>query len=178
VEGLPLPNALSLDGFLDPYASSLAAGVSLQEAPSLGGDAPAGGAAQPGTTGAPGTPPAGGPPQRQGFDPFFIIIIGMTAFLIVMIFTGSRRQKKEQRERQGMLDALKRNDKVQTIGGIIGVVAEIRNDEVMLKVDDAGQHKIRFARSAIQQVISSRGGSTEPAASSTDNDEELEPIQG
>ena len=159
MEGLLSPNAFSLD----PFAASLASGVSLQEAPSLSGDAPAGGDAQPGATGAPGTSPQGAPAQRQGFDPFFIIIIGMTAFLIVMIFTGSRRQKKEQRERQNMLDALKRNDKVQTIGGIIGVVAEVRNDEVVLKVDDAGQQKIRFARTAIQQVISSRGGSAEPA---------------
>ena len=165
MEGLHLPNTLALDSFMGPVAS----GVTLQEAPPLSGDAPAGAAAQPGTSGAAGTTPAGGAPPRQGFDPFFIIIIGMTAFLIVMIFTGSRRQKREQRERQGMLDALQRNDKVQTIGGIIGTVAEVRNDEVILKVDDAGHNKIRFARSAIQQVISSRGG---PAEATPDEDAE------
>ncbi|MEQ8846076.1 MAG: preprotein translocase subunit YajC [Phycisphaerales bacterium] len=153
-----MPNA----PFFSPLDSVAAAssGLSLQEAPALDGDMPAGTTSQPGATGDPNQP-AGGPPPRQGFDPFFIIIIGMTAFLVVMIFTGSRRQKREQRERQGMLDGLKRNDKVQTIGGIIGTVAEVRSDEVILKVDDAGQHKIRFARSAIQQVISSRGGPAE-----------------
>ena len=167
MEGSHLPNTISIDSFMGPVAS----GLPLQDAPPLSGAAPAGATAQPGTTGAAGAQPTGGPPPRQGFDPFFIILIGMSAFLVVMIFTGSRRQKREQRERQGMLDSLKRNDKVQTIGGIIGTVAETRNDEVVLKVDDAGQHKIRFARSAIQQEISSRGGSAE---GSSDSDSEAD----
>lgn len=139
----------------------LATGVSFQDAPpTLDGEAPAGGATQPGTTGAPGSQPGGGQ-GGPGFDPFLILMLGMGVFLVMMIFTSGRRQKREQRERQGMLEALKRNDKVQTIGGIIGTVAEVRNDEVVLKVDDAGHNKIRFARSAIQQVISSRGGPAE-----------------
>ncbi|GIW74413.1 MAG: hypothetical protein KatS3mg103_0935 [Phycisphaerales bacterium] len=84
--------------------------------------------------------------------------------MVMMIFTSGRRQKREQRERQAMLDALKRGDKVQTIGGVIGTVAEVRGDEVVLKVDDAGQNKIRFARSAIQQVLSARGGAAQSEA--------------
>ena len=149
----------------------LASGLLAQDAPpSLEGEAPAGG------TGAgtvdPGNPgPSNPASQQQGPDIFLILMLGMGVFLVMMIFTSGRRQKREQRERQSMLDALKRNDKVQTIGGIIGTVAEVRSDEVTLKVDDAGQHKIRFARSAIQQVISSRGG---PAQS--DVSEDPEPI--
>lgn len=153
VDGPYLPSTLPMN--------PLASGLSFQDAPpTLDGEAPAGSTTQPGTTGAPGSQPGGGQ-SAPGFDPFLILMLGMGVFLVMMIFTSGRRQKREQRERQSMLDALKRNDKVQTIGGIIGTVAEVRNDEVVLKVDDAGQHKIRFARSAIQQVISSRGGSAE-----------------
>ena len=164
MDGPFLPNTL----LLTPAATGLA----TQDAPpSLDGEAPAGAPTQPGTTGAPGNQP-GGQQGAPGFDPFLILMLGMGVFLVMMIFTSGRRQKREQRERQGMLDALQRNDKVQTIGGIIGTVAEVRSDEVILKVDDAGQNKIRFARSAIQQVISSRGGPAEPEPV-----EEPEPIK-
>ncbi len=154
-----------MDGFFSPISlpvnllTNPPMTLAYQEAPSLGGEAPAGGTTQPG---APGTqPPAG--QGSGGFDPMFILMLGMGVFLVMMIFTSGRRQKKEKRERENMLDALKRNDKVQTIGGIIGIVAEVRTDEVVLKVDDAGQHRIKFARSAIQQVITSRGGPADAA---------------
>lgn len=161
MDGIFSPNSLPVIDF-----SSFSTILGYQEAGPLSGEAPAGSTAQPGTTGAPGTGGGGGnpPPPASGLgNPMFILLLGMGVFLVMMIFTGGRRQKKEQRERQAMLDALKRNDKVQTIGGIIGVVAEVRTDEVVLKVDDAGQNRVRFARSAIQQVISSRGGSTDAA---------------
>lgn len=141
---------------------TIPATLAWQDASPLGsGEAPAGDAA---STGAPGIP-AGQPPRQGGPDLFLFIVLGMSIFLVMMIFTSGRRQKRERQERQSMLDALKRNDKVQTIGGIIGTVAEVRTDEVVLKVDDAGQNKIRFARSAIQQVISSRGGPSDTAES-------------
>lgn len=136
--------------------------LAWQDASPLGsGEVPAGDAAStaaPGTPGGPTPPPTGG-----GNNMMFLIVLGMSIFLVMMIFTGGRRQKREQKERQAMLDSLKRQDKVQTIGGIIGVVAEVRTDEVVLKVDDAGHNKIRFARSAIQQVLSTRGGPSDAA---------------
>lgn len=169
MEGLLPPNSLSVTD-LTSFSKILA----YQEASPLAGETPAGGGAATGQ-GAAGTQGGANPPAQpaggaQGFDPIMILMLGMGVFLVVMIFTSGRRQKREQRERQSMLDALKRNDKVQTIGGIIGVVAEVRTDEVVLKVDDAGQNRVRFARSAIQQVISSRGGSSEaePAAAETE----------
>ncbi|MCW5757551.1 MAG: preprotein translocase subunit YajC [Phycisphaeraceae bacterium] len=144
---------------------TIPATLAWQDASPLGsGELPAGATSQPGTTGAPGTPP----PSQGGPDLFILVVLGMSIFLVMMIFTGGRRQKREQKTRQAMLDALKRNDKVQTIGGIIGTVAEVRTDEVVLKVDDAGHNKIRFARSAIQQVISSRGGPAD-ATSTAEN---------
>lgn len=145
---------------------TIPATLAWQDASPLGsGEAPAGDAASTGAAGATGAPGTqGGPPPRQGGpDLFLFIVLGMSIFLVMMIFTSGRRQKRERQERQSMLDTLKRNDKVQTIGGIIGTVAEVRTDEVVLKVDDAGQNKIRFARSAIQQVISSRGGPSDTA---------------
>ncbi|MEO1007384.1 MAG: preprotein translocase subunit YajC [Planctomycetota bacterium] len=141
--------------------------LAFQDGSPLAGDQPAGSE----TTGEAGTVDpaagAGGPPPRQGIGPFEILLFGGVAFMLVLIFTSGRKAKREQRERQQMLDALARNDKVQTIGGIIGTVAEIRTDEVILKADDSGQTKIKVSRSAIQQVLSSRStGKSEAEAES------------
>ncbi len=162
MDGIFSPNSLPVNHF-----SSFSTTLAYQEAGPLSGEAPAGSTTQPGTTGAQGSQGGLGgqqaQPQRQGPDMMLFLMLGLGVFMVMMIFTGGRRQKKEKREREEMLNALKRNDKVQTIGGIIGVVAEVRTDEVVLKVDDAGHNRVRFARSAIQQVISSRGGSAEAA---------------
>lgn len=75
--------------------------------------------------------------------PFALIIVIFYFFLI-------RPQNKKQKETQKMLDALKKGDKVITIGGIHGKVAEVKENTVVLKVDDGT--KIEFNRSAVSSV--------------------------
>ena len=76
-------------------------------------------------------------------------------FLIIGVFWWwmSRSRRKERRRFQEMLDNLKRNDRVQTIGGIIGTVVESRGDEVVVKVDESSNVKLRFSRGAIKEVV-------------------------
>jgi preprotein translocase subunit YajC len=64
-----------------------------------------------------------------------------------------------------MLSALKKNDRVVTIGGMIGTVANITPDgqEVTLKVDD--NTRIRMIRSSIQRVLSGDGEAEKTADS-------------
>ena len=62
-----------------------------------------------------------------------------------------------------MLNAIKKHDKVQTIGGVLGAVVEIKPDTVVLKVDESSNTRITFARSSIQQVLTSdRDSAIEP----------------
>jgi len=42
---------------------------------------------------------------------------------------------------------------VQTIGGILAGVVEVREDRVLLKVDETSNTKIWFARSAVHKVL-------------------------
>ena len=76
--------------------------------------------------------------------------------LIVFYLMVLRPQKKEQKKRLELLNNLKKNDRVVTIGGIYGVVmnAKRENDEVILKVDETNDTKIRVIYSAIARVIS------------------------
>jgi preprotein translocase subunit YajC len=76
--------------------------------------------------------------------------------VIVMVFLWlfmSRTKKTQERKRTDMLSQLKRGDRVQTIGGIIGKVFEATDHEVVLKVDESANVKMRFTRSAIHKVL-------------------------
>jgi preprotein translocase subunit YajC len=61
-----------------------------------------------------------------------------------------RPQQKERARREKALGELKKNDRVVTIGGIIGTIANIseKEQEVTLKIDD--NTRIKMRRSAIQ----------------------------
>ena len=60
------------------------------------------------------------------------------------------QQNKKQKETEKMLNALKKGDKVITIGGIHGVVSSVKEKTVILKVDD--DCKMEFNRTAISSV--------------------------
>jgi preprotein translocase subunit YajC len=94
--------------------------------------------------------PAGG--QQPGGNPFSFMWILIAALLFMMLMTTmSGRKQKKQREQ--MLSGLKRNDKVLTTGGIVGNIAEIHDQEVVVRVDEVSNTRIRFAKAAIQQVL-------------------------
>lgn len=82
--------------------------------------------------------------------PFILILVVMYLFL----FRGPR---KKQQEHQRMVASLKKNDRVRTIGGILGTVMDVRDDEIVLKVDEATNTKIRVIPSAIATVIADNG---------------------
>jgi len=81
-----------------------------------------------------------------------LIFLGVMFLLMYMIlFRGPR--KKQQQHKQ-MMQALTKNDKVQTIGGIIGTVVDIKDNEITLKVDESNNTKIKILRSAIGKNLS------------------------
>jgi preprotein translocase subunit YajC len=78
------------------------------------------------------------------FVPFILIIV-IFYFLII------RPQNKKQKDTQKMLSALKKGDRIVTIGGIHGVISTVRESSVVVKVDD--NTKVEFSRSAISSVV-------------------------
>ncbi len=77
----------------------------------------------------------------------------MAIFVMLMWWVMGSSQRKEKKKRASMLEALKKGDKVQTIGGVIASVVEVRENDVVLKVDDSSNTRIRFTRGAIQSVL-------------------------
>jgi len=53
-----------------------------------------------------------------------------------------------------MVQSLQKNDKVQTIGGIIGTIVDVKEDEITLKVDESNNTKIKVSPNAIGKNIS------------------------
>lgn len=71
----------------------------------------------------------------------------LALIFVVMWFFMIRPQRKQQKELQNFRDALKKGDKVVTIGGIYGTVAEIKEDSVLIEVDN--NVKIRVSKQAL-----------------------------
>lgn len=83
------------------------------------------------------------------------MLIPMLAIGFLFYFLLIVPQRKEQRKRREMLSALKKNDRVITIGGIYGVVTNVHReaDEVTLKIDESTNTKIRVSLNAIARVL-------------------------
>jgi len=80
----------------------------------------------------------------------YIIPIVMI-FLVVMMFSAPRKQKKERKKLE---QSLEKNDRILTIGGIYGTIVDIKDDEVTVKVDESNNTKIKMTRSAIGRNMS------------------------
>ena len=116
-----------------------------------GGGSGAAGEVADGSAGSGGAP-AGTTSGGGGLGMMLPLLFGLMIFMIVTSMMSGRKEKKK---RAALMSNLKRRDKVQTVGGVIGTIAEIKNDEIVLKVDHGSNTRIRFARSAIQQVLHS-----------------------
>ena len=88
------------------------------------------------------------PPQSQWTQLIFIALI-----FVVLYFVMFRGPKKKQQQQQQMIKSLKKNDRVQTVGGILGTVLEVSDNEITLKVDESNNTKIKVLPSAISRVI-------------------------
>ncbi|MBS0202509.1 MAG: preprotein translocase subunit YajC [Planctomycetes bacterium] len=101
-------------------------------------------------------------PREQGS--LWIILFPLLIIFTLYYFMDSPRRKETAR-REKMLKEMKKNDRVATIGGILGSVVNVSTDgkEVTLKVDD--NTRIKFRRSAIAEVFGDEPA--DPAAKSS-----------
>ena len=89
--------------------------------------------------------------QSQQGEQTMLTVIMLALFIAIFYFFIFRPQNKKQKETQKMIDALKKGDKVVTIGGIHGIVSATKEKTVIVKVDEGV--KLEFNRAAIAGVI-------------------------
>jgi preprotein translocase subunit YajC len=91
----------------------------------------------------------------------FPLALVLVAFYFIVFLPESRKSKK----RQEMIAAIKKGDQVLTSSGILGIVANIKDQTVTLKVDEARGTTIEFAKSSVVEVLKQRGGEAEEGKS-------------
>ncbi len=92
----------------------------------------------------PAAAPADGAAQQPSAWPT-IIMFG--AIILVMWLFMIRPQRKQQKEMQEFRNALKKGDKVVTVGGIYGEIVEVSEKTVLIRVD--GDVKLRVDKQGL-----------------------------
>jgi len=77
-----------------------------------------------------------------------LILVGVFAIFYFLII---RPQRKKQKETKRMIEAIKKGDKITTIGGIRGLVKNVMENSVIIEVDNKGT-TLEFLKSAIGSV--------------------------
>ena len=87
--------------------------------------------------------PAAQPAQGGGLSMWVMLAL----IFVIMWFFMIRPQRKQQKELENFRNSLKKGDKIVTIGGIYGTVAEIKEESVLIEVDN--NVKIRVSKQAL-----------------------------
>lgn len=91
---------------------------------------------------------------RQQGDGMTGLVSSLLPFLLIILvfyFLILRPQQKRQKERQKLLESIKKGDKVVTSGGIHGTVEGIEDKTVLVKISD--NTKVKVDRSAISAIV-------------------------
>jgi preprotein translocase subunit YajC len=108
-------------------------------------------------TTASGDPNEGLPRQKKPGSPFGSLWFFLP-LLLLMLFMFVRTPQKQKQQRKKLEQSLEKNDKVLTIGGIIGTIVDLKDDEITLKIDESNNTKIKIRRSAIGRNMTKDNG--------------------
>jgi len=86
-----------------------------------------------------------GNPLMQ-FLPMILIMFAIMYFLII------RPQRTKEKRRVEMIANVRKNDRIVTIGGVHGLVLTVKEKDVIVRVDDAKDVKLKIEKSAITTV--------------------------
>jgi len=103
------------------------------------------------------------PPQGGLFGGNFLFI--MAAMFAIIYFFMIRPEQRKQKERQKMLSALKKGDKVLTIGGLVGVITAVKDTTYIVKSGEGAVFEI--TKSAISSQINDAKESREALTAET-----------
>jgi preprotein translocase subunit YajC len=107
----------------------------------------------------------GGPPPGQEANPTgqMLQMLGMFAILGVMFyFLLIRPQQKQRREQELLLKSVKTGDKVLLSSGIYGIVSNVKEKTLMVKIAD--NVKVEVLKSAVGSVVQ-KSAEAEPISS-------------
>lgn len=106
----------------------------------------------------------------NGANPLIMVAI-FAFFIIIWYFLALRPQRKKEKELKAKIEKMRVGDQVITIGGLVGKVANIRDDEVTI-MTSAANTLVTFKKNAVNTIISRDAKPSEKASSKDDSAEE------
>lgn len=102
-----------------------------------------------------------------------MLLVLMIAMFAIMIIP----QRKREKQKRQMLSSLQVGDTIRTIGGIIGKIAKVKDEEILIHTgvigNPAERSTMRFAIGAVETVIK-KATSSKAEIEDTDDAEEEE----
>ena len=83
--------------------------------------------------------------------PLMIIMFAVMYFLII------RPQKQKEKKRQEMISNVRKQDRVVTAGGVHGIVTSVKEKEIIIRIDDSKDIKIKIDKSAVTSISVPKG---------------------
>jgi preprotein translocase subunit YajC len=108
------------------------------------------------TSGAAATPASGTVPPPPWLNVVPYILLAVFFYLFIVMRPGKNKDK----QRNDMLSKLKKGDEVQTIGGEFGRVVDVRDDRILVKVDETSNTKIWYSRASIHRIVTEEKAET------------------
>ncbi len=93
--------------------------------------------------------PQGGEGAAPQSSVFMFVWLGLMVALFYFMLI--RPQKRREKERRALLEAVKTGDRILFAGGLLGVVANVKEKTLLVKVADGV--KVEVVRSAVSQVL-------------------------
>lgn len=90
--------------------------------------------------------------QRMLGNPF-VLPVGLFMLFYFLVLAPERRRKAEE---ANLMNSLKKNDRVVTVGGIHGTVVSTSADAgiVTIRIDEQSNTRIKVNRTAISKIVS------------------------
>ena len=86
----------------------------------------------------------------------FVSVLPMMVLMFVIIyFLKIRPEQKKQKQRQKMIQEMKKGDKVLTVGGMYGKIHNVKGDIIVLEI--ANNINVEVTKSAVSSVIPKNG---------------------
>lgn len=89
--------------------------------------------------------------QTGGFESLLSTIVPFLLIIVVFYFLILRPQQKRQKDRQRLLESVRKGDRIITTGGLHGVVEGVEDKAVLVKIDD--NVKVKIEKSGIAVII-------------------------
>jgi len=94
-------------------------------------------------------------PAEQAANPLAQLpIIPYILIFLIFYFLVIKPNKNKKKEQKNMIDNLKKNDQIVTSGGIHGTVALVKEQSVVIRVDD--NVKIEFDKESVSSVVKTK----------------------